>query len=204
MNYTNTPGGSAPIKPLAPYDDRPGGFGRDFAAAGSFSLYALERMLRDCTEQPEWRRRAALCAAYYDGKQLDEIRRQLLLQEDLDPRPINLIRPIVNSVLGQEARSRTDVRVESDDDEYADVADVISQRLKEAERETDAHKAVSDGYGGMVKKGLGWVHVCRNADPLAYQYRVEEVPLDEIWWDWRGQKGTKLDDRCRWVARMTQ
>jgi hypothetical protein len=193
----------APIKPLAPYEDRPGDNSRDFAAAGSYSLYALERMLRDCTEQPDWRLRAKLCAAYYDGKQLDELRRWKLLEEAIDERPVNLIRPIINSVLGQEARSRTDVRIEADDDEFADVAEVISGKLKEAERETYAHAAVSDAYASMVKKGLGWVHVCRNADPLAYPYRFESVDVDEIWWDWRGMGGrTRMDDRCRWLARM--
>jgi hypothetical protein len=193
---------TAPMRPNKPYDDRPGDQSRDFAAAGSFSLYALERMLTDCTEQPTWRLRAKLCAGYYDGKQLDEVKRALLMQEDVDERVVNLIRPIVNSVLGQEAKSRTDIRLEADDDDYADVSEVISQRLKEAERETYAHQAVSNGYGSMVKKGLGWLHVCRNSDPLAYPYRFEDVSVDEVWWDYRGQVGTRLDDRCRWLARM--
>jgi hypothetical protein len=190
------------VKPLAPYDDRAADTSRDFAGAGKFSLYALERMLRDCAEQPEWRLRARLCAAYYDGKQLSELQRWNIRQEDLEERAINLIRPIVNSVLGQEAKSRTDVKLEADDDSYADVAEVLSKKLKEAERETRAHMAVSNGYSSGVKKGLGWVHVCRNSDPLAYPYRFEDVSIDEIWWDWRGQRGCVLDDRCRWLVRM--
>lgn len=189
-------------KPTPQYDDRKHGEARDFAAAGSFSQYALERMLRDCAEQPEWRLRAKLCAAYYDGKQLTELQRWNIRQEELEERAINLIRPVINSVLGQEARSRTDVRVEADSDDYADVSEVISGELKQAERETTAHMAVSEAYASMVKKGLGWVHVCRNSDPLAYPYRFESVPIDEIWWDWRGQRGVKLDDRCRWLVRM--
>lgn len=194
---------SAPIVPMAPYEDRPADASRDFAEARSYSLYALERMLRDCVEQPEWRFRAKLCAAYYDGKQLDELKRWKLQEEDVDERVVNLVRPIINGVLGQEARSRTDIRIEADDDEYADVAEVTSHKLKEAERETYAHAAVSDSYASMVKKGLGWMHVDRNADPLAYPYRFESVPTDEIWWDWRGMAGrTRMDDRCRWVARM--
>lgn len=204
MNYQPPQGYvSAPISPMKAYDDRPADQSRDFAAAGSYSLYALERMLRDCTEQPEWRLRSKLCAAYYDGKQLDELRRWKLAEEDIDERVVNLIRPIINGVLGQEARSRTDVRIEADDDEFADVAEVISGKLKEAERETYAHQAVSDAYASMVKKGLGWLHVDRVADPLAYPYRFEHVENDCIWWDWRGMGGkTRLDDKCRWLARM--
>ncbi|MGE4244289.1 hypothetical protein [Ramlibacter sp.] len=204
MNYQLTPGGVlAPMTPLAPYDDRPGDDARDFAEAGRYSLYALERMLRDCTEQPDWRLRAKLAASYYDGKQMDEVRRWLLREEDLDERVVNLIRPIVNSVLGQEAKSRTDVRLEADDDNYQDVVEYVSGRLKEAERETFAHQSVSNAYGSMVKKGLGWLHVCRNSDPMAYPYRFEDVDIDEIWFDWKGMgKKVRMDDRCRWLARM--
>ncbi|OGA97132.1 MAG: hypothetical protein A3E79_00185 [Burkholderiales bacterium RIFCSPHIGHO2_12_FULL_61_11] len=189
------------IKPTTPYDDRAGDQSRDFAAAGKFSLYALERMLRDCSDQPQWRLRAKLCAAYYDGKQLTELQRWHIRQEELEERAINLIRPVINSVLGQEAKSRTDVKVESDDDSYADVAEVISAKLKEAERETRAHMAVSDAYASMVKTGIGWVHVSKNSDPLAYPYRVESVHRDEIWWDWMGQTGPTLLDGCRWLVR---
>lgn len=206
MNYAPAAGSNgyapAPFTPLKPYDDRAPGSGRDFAAAGAFSLYALERMLRDITNQPQWRWRAKLCASYYDGKQLDQLKKWALQQEDLDERVINLIRPIINNVLGQEARARTDVRIEADDDAFADVAEAVSSKLKEAERETGAHQSISNAYGSMVKKGLGWVHVCKNADPGLYAYRFEDVPIDEVWWDWRGQKGTMLDDRCRWLCRM--
>jgi len=190
------------MKPTPQYEDRQGDTSRDFAGSGAFSLHALERMLRDCQEQPEWRLRAQLAAAYYDGKQLSETQRWNIRQEDLEERAINLIRPVVNSVLGQEAKSRTDVKIEADDDEYADVSEVVSHRLKELERETRAHMAVSEGYASMVKKGLGWVHVSRSSDPLAYPYRFESVPVDELWWDWRGQKGVVLDHRCRWVVRQ--
>lgn len=189
-------------QPTPQYDDRAGDTSRDFAGAGAFSLYALERMLRDCAEQPMWRTRAALCAAYYDGKQLTELQRWQIRQEDLEERAINLIRPVINSVLGQEAKSRTDVKVEADDDTYADVSEVVSAKLKEAERETRAHMAVSDAYASMVKKGLGWVGVSKNSDPLAYPYRVESVPIDELWWDWRGQRGPTLLDGCRWLVRQ--
>ena len=188
------------IRPTAQYDDRAGDQSRDFSTDG-FSLYALERMLRDCAEQPLWRPRAALCAAYYDGKQLSEMQRYNIRQEQLEERAINLIRPVINSVLGQEAKSRTDVKIEADDDTYTDVAEVISAKLKEAERETSAHMAVSDGYASGVKKGLGWVGVSKNSDPLAYPYRVEAIPINEIWWDWRGQRGATITESCRWLVR---
>ena len=188
------------IKPTQQYDDRPGyNPSRDFAKNG-FSLFALERMLSDCANQPEWRLRADLANAYYDGNQLSVEQKRHARKEGLEERCTNLIRPIINSVLGQEAKSRTDVKVEADDDSYSDVGEVISGRLKEAERETRAHMAVSNSYGSGVKGGIGWVGVSRNSDPLAYPYRVESVHRNEIWWDWIGQRDTTLD-YCRWLVR---
>lgn len=189
-------------KPLKPYEDRAPDIGRDFAGAGSFSLYALERMLRSCSEQPDWRSRASLAAAYYDGRQLTQDMQELARREGLEPRQINLIRPVINSVLGQEAKSRTDVRLEADDDIYADVAEVISAKFKEAHRESRADIAISNGYSSGVKKGLGWVHVYKGSDPLDYPYKMEDVPIDEIWWDWAGQRGNYINETCRWLVRM--
>ena len=188
------------MKPVKPLDDRPGDTSRD-SAVGGFNMGALERLIGDCYGQPNWRARADICNAYYDGKQLNYMQRQQCVAEGLDERSTNLIRPVVNSVLGQEAKTRTDVSVVADEDDYQDVAEVGSMKLKEAERETSAHSAVSNGYASMVKGGLGWVHVGRNADPLDYPYRVEDVHRNEIWWDWHGQKGNTLLQRCRWLIR---
>lgn len=190
------------IKPTTPYDDQPGASqGRDFARSGSFSLYALERLISDCADQPLWRDRADLACAYYDGKQLSPLQLETIRAEGLDERSTNLIRPVINSVLGQEAKSRTDIKIEADSDDFQDVCDALNPKLKEAERETSAHMAVSNAYGGQVKAGLGWVEVSRNSDPLAYRYRVEDVHRNEIWWDWRAQRGTSMLNYCRWLCR---
>lgn len=191
------------IKPTPQYQDQPGASqGRDFAkGGGAFSIYALERLISDCADQPPWRDRADLSCAYYDGKQLSPLQRQTIRAEGLDERSTNLIRPVINSVLGQEAKSRTDVKIEADDDDYQDVCDALSPRLKEAERESRGHMAVSNAYASMIKAGIGWVEVSRNSDPLGYPYRVEDVHRNEIWWDWRAQRGVTLLDGCRWMCR---
>jgi hypothetical protein len=190
------------IKPTPQYQDQPNyNGGRDSAGSGSFSLYALERLISDCADQPPWRDRADLACAYYDGKQLSPLQLQTIRAEGLDERSTNLIRPVINSVLGQEAKSRTDIKIEADDDDYQDVCDALNPRLKEAERETRAHMAVSNAYGSDVKAGIGWVEVSRNSDPLDYPYRVDDVPRNEIWWDWRAQRGVTLLNACRWLCR---
>lgn len=187
-----------PIKP--PFDGASASI--DHAKDG-FSLYALEQLVRDCDGQPDWRPRADIAHAYYDFKQLSP-EKQLRIRVDMgiDPRQTNLIHGVINGVLGQEARARSDVTISADDDDLADVSDVLSKAMKEAQRETNADMAVSNGYAGQVKGGIGWVEVSRASDPLDYPYRVEDRHRNEIYYDWRatdlGLKSARWQVRVRW------
>lgn len=164
-----------------------------------YSLYALERLLRDIEDQPRWRDMADLCCAYYDGSQMSAQQEFEYRRNKLEPRVTNLVGRVINGVLGQEAKTRRDPRLEPDDDAFADVADVLNIKLKEAQRETGSDGAVSNGYAGQVKAGIGWVEVSRNADPFQYQYRVQDIHRDSIWWDWRAKR-IDLSD-ARWLCR---
>ena len=189
------------IRPLKPPFDGPGS-ATDHAEAG-FSLHALEMLVQDCDGQPDWRPRADVAHAYYDFKQLSP-QRQMEIRRDMgvDPRQTNLIHGVINGVLGQEAARRTDVVLEADDDSLADVCDALSKQMKEAQRESNADMAVSNGYAGQVKGGIGWVEVSRCMDPLDYPYRVEDRHRHEIYWDWRatdlGLKTARWQVRVRW------
>ena len=171
---------------------------RDKAPKG-YSLEKLERLIRDSENQPAWRDRADIAWAYKDGKQLTAEQEYQYRKDKLEPRTINLIGRVVNAVLGTQAKARRDPRIEADDDAFADVSEVISSRLKEARRETNADMATSNAYASEVITGLGWVEVSRNADPLAYRYRVQDVHRSEMWWDWRA-KQLDLSD-ARWLCR---
>lgn len=189
------------MTPIQP-DDRSPASARDHAKDG-FDLYALENLVRDCDGQPEWRPRADLAHAYYDFKQLSP-EKQLRIRVDMgiDPRQTNLIHGVINGVLGQEARARSDVRIEADDDDLVDACDVLSKCMKEATREANVDMAVSNGYAAQVKGGIGWVEVSRAMDPLDYPYRVEERHRNEIWYDWRctdlGLRTARWQARKRW------
>lgn len=169
-------------------------------ARGGYSLSALERLLYDCDQQPMWRDRSDIACAYYDGDQLTNQQMHETRRKGIEPRAMNLVGRVINGVLGQEAKSRRDPTLDPDDDEFADVADVLNVRLKEAQRETNSDMAISGSYASQVKAGLGWSHVYRQADPFQYQYVVEDVPRHEMWWDWRAKK-VDLSD-ARWVCRM--
>lgn len=174
---------------------------RDEASKAGFSLTALEALVRDCQAQPEWRWRADRAHAFYDmGKQLTP-QREAQIRRDwgIEPRQTNLIHGVINGVLGQEAKSRSDVRVEADEDEMTDLCDVFNVRMKEATRESCSDMAISNSYGSGVKGGLGWVEVSRASDPLDYPYRVRDIHRNEIWYDWRA-KDIGLND-ARWQVR---
>lgn len=204
MKFTDYPAeaGELKLKPRAPIHafDRTKQGPRD-QAKGGFSMRALERLLLDCDEQPEWRAVADQCCSYYDGDQFSPEQLHDYRKAGLEPRVINLVQRTLNAVLGQEAKSRRDPRMEPDDSAGADVADAMGQRLKEAQRESKADNAISNGYAGQTKAGIGWVEVSRASDPRQYQYRVADVHRSEIWWDWRA-KSIDLSD-ARWLVRQS-
>ncbi|KCV32915.1 hypothetical protein L490_5258, partial [Bordetella bronchiseptica 00-P-2796] len=127
------------------------------ADAGALSVSQLERWLDEIRNQPTWRREADKACDYYDGNQLDAETLARLEAKGLGPLVTNLIQPTVNAVLGMEAKTRTDWRVGGDDDQYQDVAEALSAKMHEAEREAQADTATSDAYASQIKAGFGVV-----------------------------------------------
>jgi hypothetical protein len=171
-------------------------------AAGGMTLAQLENILSDIRHQPKWRDDASKCADYYAGNQITSERLERMNKLGIPPLVTNLIRPTIDTVLGMEARTRTDWRVIEETD-AAPVPEVLMKalnaKLNEAERETRADRAISDAYAGQVKAGLHWVEVSRAVDALDYPYRVQDVSRDEIHWDWRAKRADLSD--ARWLTR---
>lgn len=165
----------------------------------------VEAILFELQQQPNWRREADKCADYYDGNQLDQEAAQKLKDRGQPPLITNFIKPTVDTVLGLEAKTRTDFIVRPEDDAQAepDLADAMSVKLKHAEMESRADRACSDAYAAQIKAGLGWVEVARDADPFNPAYKVTYVHRREISWDWRSEKPDLSDARYlvrrRWV-----
>lgn len=187
------------IKPL-PSDIANVDQSRDHAEGG-WNLTAMESMIDGCHSQPSyWRDRCDFCAGYVDGKQFTPEQEIALRAEGMpNARPTNLIGRIVRSICGQEAKSRTDVKVEGDDD-YSDVVDVLNPALKEARRESKVDMAVSGAYAGQVAIGLGWVKVDTDPDPLNYKHRARVIDRRNLWWDWEAQDPLIKD--ARWLVHM--
>ncbi len=139
----------------------------------------------DIQRQPTWRIQADKHADYYDGNQLDHQTMAELEQKGMGPLIQNIVAPIINVVLGMEAKTRSAWRVEADSDDWQDMAEARSAKLHEVERETRADRACSDAYAGQIKAGVGWVECWRNANPFEYPYRALYVHRRELFWDWR-------------------
>lgn len=155
----------------------------------------LERMLSDLKWHDEWRKLANRDVAYYDGKQLtsDLVREKQNL--GLAPLIRNYVRPTVDLVLGMEAKNKRDWKVIEDDDDAQETAEALTVELKKAERASNADRACSDAYASMVKAGIGWVEVAREADPFKPPHRVSAVHRNEISFDWRAREPDFSDGR---------
>lgn len=152
--------------------------------------------------QPSWRNEADKAVDYYDGNQLDAETLALLENKGMGPLINNVIAPVINVVLGMEAKTRTDWRVTADDQQNQPVAEALSAKMIETERQSRADRACADGYAGQIKAGMGWVEVSRSANPFEYPYRVESIHRREVYWDWRDQspdlKKSRFLLRKRW------
>lgn len=165
----------------------------------------LEMFLWEIRHQPHWRREADRAADYYDGNQLSPETVEKLKERGQPPLITNLIKPTIDTVLGMEAKTRSDWRVRPEDDDEANdqLAEALSLKLKHAEIESRADRAISDAYAAQIKAGLGWVEVARENDPFKCFYRVRHVHRREIFWDWRAEQPDISDARYlirrRWM-----
>jgi hypothetical protein len=168
------------------------------------------RFCEEIREQPAWRVEADRNADYYDGNQIDAETAAELERKGMGPLIVNMVKPTVDMVLGTEAKSRTDWRVQGDNDQWQDVAEALSAELMTAERESRADRACSDAHAQQVKSGIGWVEVSREQDPFQYGYRAKAVHRREIYWDWASKEPDLWADaryqvRKRWypIAAVT-
>nr|DAN02896.1 MAG TPA: portal protein [Caudoviricetes sp.] len=171
----------------------------------ALSREQVENFLFELKHQPNWRREADKCADYYDGNQLSQETLEILKDRGQPPLITNLVKPTIDTVLGMEAKTRTDWLVRSEDDGIAspDLAEALSLKLKHAETETRADRACSDAYAAQCKTGVGWVEVSRESDPFKFPYRAKYVHRREISWDWRSTESDLSDAkyliRRRWM-----
>jgi hypothetical protein len=175
------------------------------AITEDITIEAYDRICRDIRNQPKWRLDSDTDADYYDGAQTSQEVATKLKDAGIPPQESNLIKPTINAVLGIEAKSRTDYKITSDNEQQADLAEGLSAKIKEIETESRADRAMSDAYSSMMRTGIGWIEVSKELDPFKYPYRVREVHRNDIYWDWTAREPDLSDARYlrrdKWVDR---
>lgn len=152
--------------------------------AAGLSLATFTKWFQEIQNQPAWRAKADKEMDYVDGNQLNsevlEAQRKIGMPPAIEP----LIGPAIESVVGLEAKTRTDWRVTPDgDSDGDDVAAALNYKLNQAERNSGADKACTDAFKPQACVGIGWVEVARESDPFKFPYRCKGVHRNEIFWD---------------------
>lgn len=162
----------------------------------------LISLLSDMSLAPSWRDLADKCCEYYDCNQLSDDRIKDLTDRHVPLLVTNLIKPVIDIILGIEEKSRTVWKAEvnfGDDTEAQELAEALSYKLFEAERETNGNEVCGEAFESLVKAGIGWVEVGRNSNPFLPKYRLKCVHRNEIDYDWRS-RDYLLDD-ARYIVR---
>lgn len=165
----------------------------------ALTTQGLSSLLADLNQQPNWRAEASRCVQYYDGNQLTDEMIRVLKARGQPVLVNNLIGPVVDGILGMEAKTRQGFLVRADNDEFAEGAEALNEEVNEFARVTNVDRARGDAFGSQVKAGLGWVEVTPNSDPFEYPYLVTNVHRNEMWWDWHSVSPDLSD--ARWLMR---
>lgn len=168
---------------------------------GQFTQTQLLNLMGDIDGQPDWRTDANRCCAYYDGDQIPPQVAAVLGERGQPVECQNLIAPAIDSVLGTEAKTRSDLRVEAnyENDDMEKLAEALNAEFYTVCQEMRIDRVRSDAYAGQIKAGLSWVEVRRNPDVTGPRYIAEQINRNEVDWDWLSKKPDLRD--ARWVRR---
>lgn len=169
---------------------------------GALTLAEYRQIHEEIDNQPrEWRPIADREMDYAEGNQLRTELLEAQRKLGIPPSMENLIGAALEGIRGYEEATRTDWRVTANGQPGGqDVADAISFKLNEAERNAKADDACSKAFYPQIGVGLGWVEVTKGDDPFAFPYQCKAVNRNEIHWDWSAQDDDLLD--ARWLRRQ--
>lgn len=169
---------------------------------GALTVDEYREIHEEIDNQPrEWRAVADREMDYAEGNQLKTELLEAQRQLGIPPSMENLIGAALEGIRGYEEATRTDWRVTANGQPGGkDVADAISFKLNEAERNSKADDACGKAFYPQIGVGLGWVEVSKGDDPFGYPYQCLPVSRNEIHWDWASERDDMTD--ARWLRRQ--
>ena len=169
---------------------------------GALTVDEYREIHEEIDNQPrEWRAVADREMDYAEGNQLKTELLEAQRQLGIPPSMENLIGAALEGIRGYEESTRTDWRVTANGQPGGqDVADAISFKLNEAERNSKADDACGKAFYPQIGVGLGWVEVSKGDDPFGYPYQCLPVSRNEIHWDWASERDDMTD--ARWLRRQ--
>lgn len=169
---------------------------------GALTLAEYREIHEEIDNQPrEWRPIADKEMDYAEGNQLKTELIEAMRKLGIPVSKENLIGATLEGIRGHEEATRTDWRVTANGQPGGqDVADAISFKLNEAERNAKADDACSKAFYPQIGVGLGWVEVSKADDPFAFPHQCKPVNRNEIHWDWAAQEDDLSD--ARWLRRQ--
>lgn len=169
---------------------------------GGLTVDEFREIHEEIDHQPrEWRPIADREMDYAEGNQLKTELLEAQKKLGIPPSMENLIGAALEGIRGYEEATRTDWRVTANGQAGGqDVADAISFKLNEAERNSKADDACSKAFYPQIGVGLGWVEVSKSDDPFAFPYQCLPVNRNEIHWDWSSERDDLTD--ARWLRRQ--
>ena len=172
------------------------------APDGELTVSEYRDIHEEIDNQPrEWRPIADREMDYAEGNQLKTELLQAQKALGIPPSMENLIGAALEGIRGFEEANRTDWRVTANGQPGGqDVADAISFKLNEAERNSKADDACSKAFYPQIGVGLGWVEVSKSDDPFAFPYKCAPINRNEIHWDWASTEDDMSDGR--WLRRQ--
>ena len=169
---------------------------------GALTVDEYRELHEEIDNQPrEWRAIADREMDYAEGNQLKTELLEAQKALGIPPSMENLIGAALEGIRGYEEATRTDWRVTANGQPGGqDVADAISFKLNEAERNSRADDACGKAFYPQIGVGLGWVEVSKGDDPFGYPYQCLPVSRNEIHWDWASERDDMTD--ARWLRRQ--
>ena len=157
---------------------------------GALTVDEYREIHEEIDNQPrEWRAVADREMDYAEGNQLKTELLEAQKALGIPPSMENLIGAALEGIRGYEEATRTDWRVTANGQPGGqDVADAISFKLNETERNSRADDACGKAFYPQIGVGLGWVEVSKGDDPFGYPYQCLPVSRNEIHWDWASER----------------